>query len=126
MARSGEGHPAVTAALVTMGVLRQASDVDSETIDLYAATLAEEHIPLGHIIEACKQIGREPRGDGESAFPSLGTLVERCHRAGRQLAYRALAPSEDKPEPITPEQATKLLADIREAVAGRAKKAREA
>lgn len=121
MAQSGDGHPAVLAALTTMGVLRQASEVDDETLDLYAATLAEDHIPIGHIIEACRQIGREARGDGESAFPSLGTLIERCHRAGRQLAYRALAPSSDKPEPMTPEQATKLLADIRQAVAERSR-----
>ena len=102
-----------------MALLRQAAEVDSETLDLYAATLAEEHIPIGHILEACKQISREPRGDGESAFPSLGTLIERCHRAGRQLAYRALAPSSEKPEPMTREDAAKLLADIKAAVAQR-------
>ena len=123
MAQSGDGNPAITAALGTMALLRQAAEVDSETLDLYAATLAEEQIPIRHILEACKQISREPRGDGESAFPSLGALIERCHRAGRQMAYRALAPSSEKPQPITSEQAAKLLEDIRAAVAARRRRA---
>lgn len=104
-----------------MAVKRQASDLDADTFDLFAAELAEEGIPVEHVIEACKQIGREPRAEGDTAFPSLGVLIERCHRAGRQMAYRAVAGViEPRPQqPISSAEAAQLLADIKAAVAER-------
>jgi hypothetical protein len=107
-----------------MAVKRQASDLDADTFDLYAAELAEEGIPVAHVIEACKQIGREPRAEGDTAFPSLGVLIDRCHRAARQLAYRATAGVlTPKPaEPISREEAAKLLAEIKAAVASRGRR----
>lgn len=125
MAERGTGDPLVTAALIDMAILRQA-DPSLDTLDYYSASLVEDGIESADVIAACERIGKTERADGETTFPSYGTLLRVCRdvRKDRQaeqqraLAARApkrlAAPIDDTP--LTREEAkafvSRLKADV--------------
>jgi|SRR6185369_15004110 len=91
MADSGTGKPLVTAALAKLSILRQASDVSDLTLDLYAAELEAAGITPDVVVIACQGLQSQPRAEGETAFPSLGTLLERCYAIRREWQKQAEA-----------------------------------
>lgn len=128
MAHSGTGNPIVTAALAELAALRQATGVDEETLDLFSARIAEDGLDVELVVDACRELSRMERAEGESAFPSYGTLLREYHaaeyrrhvRRQKELAAEGaqyLLPGEevDRPE-WTPQQARLLIANFREAV----------
>lgn len=83
----GNGDPRITAALAQMAMLRQA-DVSDLALDLYSAKISDvDYWQLPIIIDACEFIATAERKDGESAFPSYGTLsrvINRLHEEDRR------------------------------------------
>jgi len=91
MANSGSGNPIITAALAKMALLRQAPDVDRVTLDLFAAELESSGITPDVVVIACQALQTRPRADGETAFPSFGTLLEACYGIRREWQKQAEA-----------------------------------
>lgn len=90
--RSGSGNPEITASLATLAILRQAADVTDVALDLYSAELTAAGVTGDVVAAACHAIQAAPRADGETAFPSLGTLLTACasvRRTQREDAERA-------------------------------------
>lgn len=72
-----DARDAVLAALAKMAALRQA-EVSGKTLALYATELATAHVPTDVVVHACRRIQMRERSEGETAFPSLGTLLDEC------------------------------------------------
>jgi hypothetical protein len=86
-------------ALARMAALRQATGIDDEVLDLFSAELDAEGIAADVIVEACNTLAKRSRAEGETAFPSFGTLLEECRDVlrGRERArQRALAAQGEK------------------------------
>lgn len=128
MSTPGSGHPLVTAALSIMAAKRQAT-VSAETLDLFSADLAEDGVPVERVVEACKRLGRAERAEGETAFPSYGTLLRVCREVARdderarvaKLAAegerRLLAEHEVEVKPLTKAEAKAFTDDLKARVA---------
>lgn len=71
-----DGNPEtrVTMALAQMAVFRCA-DVSAETLQLFTTRLLAEKCAVDDIVRACGQLERAEREPGETAFPTLGTLL---------------------------------------------------
>lgn len=125
-----KANPRVVVALARMAILRQAPELTETDFTLFAAELESEGVPVEHIEEACRRIGREPREDGQTAFPSLGTLLAECKQVRvdthylrlQELAARApkelMPPAEDF-VPLSREEAKKFVDRLKAEVEAR-------
>jgi hypothetical protein len=117
-----DGDPRITAALARMAMFRQA-DPSPLTLELYSAQLAGDGIPVEDVLVACDVLARRERAEGETTFPSYGTLTAECRRAG--IARRARvreqerdvlrfpAPDPDQMRSLSPAEAKALAAELK-------------
>lgn len=118
--------PRMTIALARMAVLRQAPELTELDFELYAEELVRQNVPADQVEEACQRMGLREREEGQTAFPSLGSLLKECERvrvdrrraeieALAATAPKALMPPENMP-PLSREEAkafvTRLRADV--------------
>jgi len=75
----------IVALLAILGVRRQAK-LDDEDYKVFASDL--EEYELADIEAGLSQIGKRPRDEGETAFPSLGTMLAAIKLARRQRCDR--------------------------------------
>lgn len=108
-------------ALGQMATFRGAP-VRDEVVLLFAKRLIAEGQTPEQIIDACGDLERRPRSEGETAWPSLGTLLEECRRSALRLAARRcvelarMAPkalSAPEWQDMTPEDAQAFVARLR-------------
>lgn len=69
-------------AMTRMALFRQA-EVSTATYVAYALALTEQGIDAGVVEAACRSLEATTRAEGETAFPSLGTLLSTCHGLSR-------------------------------------------
>ena len=95
MATSNSGDPRITAALALLAARRQASNLDDDTLDLFSADLTHpardgDRFGVDVIVDACERIGRTERAEGETAFPSLGTLLRVCREVVKDRYWQGV------------------------------------
>lgn len=92
----------VMAALKRMAVYRQA-ETGPQTFAAFTLALADARFEVEDIESACRDLERAARAEGETAFPSLGTLRGRIDKAARlrRSQSRALAALPSGPDEPT-------------------------
>ena len=122
MEQWGSSWEGVVAAMKRMAILRQA-DAGNATYAAYVVALRHEQQAPDVVTEACDRIAVQRRGDGETAFPSLGDLLLECQRVRiaredqRRAALAASAPPyffEPPARPdMTPDEARAFVSRLR-------------
>jgi hypothetical protein len=104
--------------LAKLAVRRQA-ELDDAALGLFAEDLAGAGIDARDASAACDALGRAPRAEFQSAFPSLGDLLSACRSARwarmdrEQAEYRASLPKQLPSKPISRDAAKNFLAQLK-------------
>lgn len=85
----------ITLALAQMAAFRCA-DVSEQTIELFARRLMAEQCQVVDVVKACAVLEQQERAEGETSFPSLGTLNK--HIRAQQSVRRQLEREADAAE----------------------------
>lgn len=113
-------------AMKRLAMFRQA-EVSAQTYVAYALALSERLVRVEDVEVACRRLEATERAEGETAFPSLGTLLRVCgevaharrerHRleAKADVARRQLAAS--LPRDLSPREAKEFVGWLRDEVA---------
>lgn len=62
-------------ALMVMAVYRQAEATETY-LDAFSTRLSREYLP--GVLSSLEKLGELPRAEGETAMPSLGTILQNC------------------------------------------------
>ncbi len=112
--------PRITVALARLAVLRQAPELTDLDFRLFGEEIAAAGVPVEHVEEACRRLGRQERPEGQPSFPSLGTILAECRQVRvdahylrlQELAARApkeLLPPTEAFVPLSREEAKSFI-----------------
>lgn len=124
---AGSDLDVVTVALAQMAAFRGAEPA-GPTLALFARRLLAEGCEASVIVGACHRLEVAERKDGESAFPSLGTLLRVCREVSGERHREQVAReqrryldsyAEQACASMSPEDAHALIVRLRASVAER-------
>jgi len=98
----------VTGLLAKMAIYRQAGKLDPETLELYTQYLLP--LDLRAFQVAMKVLSTSERQDGETAFPSLGTILAAIEEARERFPVFSKGAKEVNSTPVFADSKQKRLA----------------
>ena len=97
----------VTALLAKMAIYRQAGKLDLETLELFTAYLLP--LDLRAFQVAMRNLSISERAEGETAFPSLGTILSSMEEARERFPVFSQGAKEVNTTPVFAENQMKRL-----------------